>query len=229
MHKDKILVVDDDENIVYIINDALQREGFEVYTATNGFAGMQSLSMKHPDLIIVDVMMPAMDGFSMLECIRRIGNNIPVLMLTARSDIEDVLHGFDLGANDYIRKPFQLSELVARVRAHLRRRKSNSTKDMITIGDCSLDVPMHKITIGKKSYNLTYIETIVLCELMSHHDFILETRHLIAVVWGAYEFSNVNRLHGYIHKIRQIIEESSSIDIVNVRGVGYKLITKPDK
>lgn len=224
MHRDKILIVDDDENLVYIIKDALQHEGYEVSTANDGATGIQLVSIKHPDLVIADVMMPGMDGFSMLESIRRIGYNMPVLMLTARTETEDLLQGYDKGANDYVRKPFILAELTARVRAHLRSRKMDNTNMKYSIGDCNLDVKRNKLTIGNNETTLTYTETIVLSELMSHPGCIIESRNISSLIWGSSDYSLVNRLHGFIHKIRRHMAMSSSIDIINIRGIGYKLV-----
>ena len=195
MHRDRILVVDDDENMVYIIKDALQHEGYEVSTAGDGATGIQLVSIKHPDLVIADVMMPGMDGFSMLESIRRIGYNMPVLILTARTDTEDLLQGYDKGANDYIRKPFVLAELMARVRAHLRFRKMDNTNMKYSVGDCDLDIKRNKLTIGDKEAILTYTETIVLSELMTHPGCIIESRNISSLIWGSSDYSHVNRLH----------------------------------
>lgn len=224
MHRDRILVVDDDENMVYIIKDALQHEGYEVSTAGDGATGIQLVSIKHPDLVIADVMMPGMDGFSMLESIRRIGYNMPVLILTARTDTEDLLQGYDKGANDYIRKPFVLAELMARVRAHLRFRKMDNTNMKYSVGDCDLDIKRNKLTIGDKEAILTYTETIVLSELMTHPGCIIESLNISSLIWGSSDYSHVNRLHGFIHKIRRHLALSTSIDIVNIRGLGYKLV-----
>lgn len=229
MHKDIILVVDDDENMTYIVKDALQHEGYEVCTADNGVAGIQLVSLTHPDLVIADVMMPGMDGFSMIESIRRIGYNMPVLMLTARTDTEDLLQGYDKGANDYIRKPFVLAELMARVRAHLRFRKMDNTNMKYSVGDCVLDIKRNKLTIGDKEAILTYTETIVLSELMSHPGCIIESRNISSLIWGSSDYSHVNRLHGFIHKIRRHLLQSASIDILNIRGVGYKLVIDENK
>ena len=229
MHKDIILVVDDDENMTYIVKDALQHEGYEVCTADNGVAGIQLVSLKHPDLVIADVMMPGMDGFSMIESIRRIGYNMPVLMLTARTDTEDLLQGYDKGANDYVRKPFVLAELMARVRAHLRFRKMDNTNMKYSVGDCVLDIKRNKLTIGDKEAILTYTETIVLSELMSHPGCIIESRNISSLIWGSSDYSHVNRLHGFIHKIRRHLLQSASIDILNIRGVGYKLVIDGNK
>ena len=229
MHKDIILVVDDDENMTYIVKDALQHEGYEVCTADNGVAGIQLVSLKHPDLVIADVMMPGMDGFSMIESIRRIGYNMPVLMLTARTDTEDLLQGYDKGANDYVRKPFVLAELMARVLAHLRFRKMDNTNMKYSVGDCVLDIKRNKLTIGDKEAILTYTETIVLSELMSHPGCIIESRNISSLIWGSSDYSHVNRLHGFIHKIRRHLLQSASIDILNIRGVGYKLVIDENK
>ncbi len=229
MHRDKILVVDDDENMVYIIKDALQHEGYEVCTAGDGETGIQLVSIKHPDLVIADVMMPGIDGFTMLESIRRIGYNMPVLMLTARTDTEDLLIGYEKGANDYVRKPFVLAELMARVRAHLRFRKMDNTNMKYSVGDCDLDIKRNKLTIGDKETVLTYTETIVLSELMSHPGCIIENRNISSLIWGSTDYSHVNRLHGFIHKIRRHLAQSNSIDIINIRGVGYKLVIDEKK
>lgn len=229
MKKGTILIVDDDENLVYVIKDVLEREGYDVLTACDGNGGMQAVITKQPDLVIADVMMPSMDGFNMLESIRRIGNSVPVIIITARSDTNDLLHGFSIGANDYVRKPFEMSELVARVKAHLRGRRAGITKHPVIVGDCTLNAERNELVVKKKVHKLAFIESVILCELMSHPGVIVETGKLILLVWGSRDSCHTNRLHGHIYKIRGYFEGSASVDIVNVRGVGYKLVDKSEE
>lgn len=121
MRKDKILLVEDDSTLSFIVQDALTREGFDVVCAPNGETGLKMFKESSPDIIIADVMMPRMDGFEMVRLIRLTAPSVPVLFLTARTAIDDVVKGFELGANDYIRKPFQILELVVRIKALLKR------------------------------------------------------------------------------------------------------------
>lgn len=121
MRKDKVLLVEDDRTLSFIVNDALTREGFDVVCASNGEAGLRLFNETAPEIVVADVMMPRMDGFEMVKRIRLLAPSVPVLFLTARTALDDVVKGFELGANDYIRKPFQLLELIVRIKALLKR------------------------------------------------------------------------------------------------------------
>ncbi|MDE6243843.1 MAG: response regulator transcription factor, partial [Muribaculaceae bacterium] len=129
MSRDKILLAEDDATLAFIIEDALVREGFEVISARNGEQGLMLFKSSAPDLVVADVMMPKMDGFEMVRLIRMISPGVPVLFLTARTALDDVVKGFELGANDYIRKPFQIRELVVRIKALLRRNSLSQAED----------------------------------------------------------------------------------------------------
>lgn len=139
MRKDKVLLVEDDSTLSYIIEDALQREGFEVSTAQNGEVGLRLFEEIYPDIVVADVMMPKMDGFEMVKFIRMKSPHTPVLFLTARTALDDVVHGFEIGGNDYIRKPFQIAELVVRIKALLRRMSATVENSVLTVADCRLD------------------------------------------------------------------------------------------
>lgn len=225
MKKDKILLVEDDSTLSFIIQDALAREGFECVTAPDGEAGLRRYKEVSPDIIIADVMMPKMDGFEMVRHIRMMEPTIPVLFLTARTSIDDVVKGFELGGNDYVRKPFQILELVVRIKALLHRNKGGQIEDSrIEIGDCALDFSAQRLTTGASSRELSHIEAVILDELFHHPNEVVEARTLMYRIWQNDDFNNLNRLHGFIYKLRKYLS-STTLDILNIRGIGYKLST----
>lgn len=224
MNKDKILLVEDDSTLSFIIQDALKREGFEVATASNGDSGLRSFQEFQPDIIIADVMMPKMDGFEMVRQIRLKAPSIPVLFLTARTSLEDVVKGFELGANDYIRKPFQILELVVRIKALLKRFTGNKSEDeIINLGDANLDFASQKLTIDNFTIVLSHIEAVILNELFSHPNEVVEAKTLMFRIWQNDDYNNLNRLHGFVYKLRKHLEKSKNLQLLNIRGIGYKL------
>ncbi len=227
MRKDKILLVEDDSTLSYIIEDALLREGFEVATAQNGEVGLKEFEKYHPDVVVADVMMPKMDGFEMVKLIRLKSPNIPVLFLTARTALDDVIHGFEIGANDYIRKPFQIAELVVRIKALLRRAGASVEDSVLTVGDCKLDFAAQKLVVDGKARELSHTEAVILDEFFHHPNEVVEARTLMYRIWQNDDYNNLNRLHGFIYKLRKYLD-SSTLDILNVRGIGYKLSQKSE-
>lgn len=224
MKKDKVLLVEDDSTLSFIIEDALKREGFDVECASNGEAGLKLFSTSSPDIVVADVMMPKMDGFGMVHLIRLTAPSVPVLFLTARTALDDVVHGFELGANDYIRKPFQILELVVRIKALLKRNRQGVAEDSkITIGDCPLDFATQRLTVGIDSFELTHIEAIITDELFHHPNEVVEAKTLMYRIWQNDDYNNLNRLHGFIYKLRKYLSNSTSLRLLNIRGIGYKL------
>lgn len=224
MKKDKILLVEDDSTLSFIIQDALVREGFDVVCAYNGETGIGMFNQENPDLVIADVMMPKRDGFEMVKIIRRINPSVPVLFLTARTSIDDVVKGFELGANDYLRKPFQILELVVRIKALLKRKKSEALEETrIEIGDCSLDFASQLLTVGEERIELSHTEAVILDELFRHPNEVVEAKTLMYRIWNNDDYNNLNRLHGFIYKLRKYLAQSSSLELINARGIGYKL------
>lgn len=222
MRKDKILLVEDDSTLSYIIEDALAREGFEVVTANNGEIGLKKFENSHPDVVVADVMMPKMDGFEMVKLLRLKSPGIPVLFLTARTSLEDVVRGFEIGANDYIRKPFQIAELVVRIKALLCRKGAQVGNSIIEIGECRLDLASQQLTINEAKRELSHTEAVILDELFHHPNGVVEARTLMYRIWQNDDYNNLNRLHGFIYKLRKYLSPST-LDILNIRGVGYKL------
>ncbi len=229
MRKDKVLLVEDDSTLSFIVEDALTREGFEVATASNGEAGIRMFEEFAPDIVVADVMMPKMDGFEMVRLIRLKSPAVPVLFLTARTGLQDLVHGFELGANDYIRKPFQILELVVRMKALLNRAGLRKREDTaVSLGDCSLDFASQKLTVGNSVIELSHIEATIMDELLRHPNEVVEARSLMFSIWQNDDYNNLNRLHGFIYKLRRYLSKSHRLQLLNVRGIGYKLSVIPD-
>lgn len=225
MRKDRILIVEDDSTLSFIIEDALMREGFDVVCAPDGEAGLKMFKDSGADLVIADVMMPRMDGFEMVRHIRLTSPSVPVLFLTARTSVEDVVKGFDIGANDYVRKPFGILELVVRIRALLKRTRQGDVEESHLVqGDCSLDFASQRLAVGGESIMLSHIEAVILDELFRHPNAVVEARTLMYRIWHNDDYNNLNRLHGFIYKLRRYLSQSSAVTLLNVRGVGYKLV-----
>lgn len=227
MKKDRILLVEDDSTLSFIVQDALIREGFDVICAANGEAGLKMFHSSAPDIIVADVMMPKMDGFEMVRLVRLATPAIPVLFLTARTALDDVVKGFELGANDYIRKPFQIIELVVRIKALLKRRTLVIAEDSkLIIGDCSLDFSLQYLCVADETIKLSHTEAVILDELFSHPNEVVEAKKLMYRIWQNDDYNNLNRLHGFIYKLRKYLSKSQRIDLLNIRGIGYKLAKK---
>lgn len=226
MRKDKVLLVEDDSTLSFIVQDALTREGFDVVCAPNGESGLKLFKDTNPDIIVADVMMPRMDGFELVRIIRLTAPAVPVLFLTARTALDDVVKGFELGANDYIRKPFQILELVVRIKALLKRNQQRVAEDTnLTIGDCSLDFASQHLAIRSETIELTHTEAVIIDELFRHPNEVVEARTLMYRIWQNDDYNNLNRLHGFIYKLRKYLAKSTELELINIRGIGYKLAT----
>ncbi|MDE7414420.1 MAG: response regulator transcription factor [Muribaculaceae bacterium] len=224
MRKDKILLVEDDSTLSFIVQDALTREGFDVVCASNGEAGLEMFKESKPDVIVADVMMPKMDGFEMVRRVRLSRPDVAVLFLTARTALDDVVKGFELGANDYIRKPFQILELVVRIKALLKRNSQGRIENTnLAIGDCYLDFASQRLAIKDETIILSHIEALIIDELFKHPNEVVEANTLMHRIWHNDDYNNLNRLHGFIYKIRKYLSKSNYLELLNVRGIGYKL------
>ena len=179
------------------------------------------------DLIVADVMMPRLDGFAMAKEIRRLSANVPIIFLTAKSTIDDVEEGFGIGANDYLKKPFELRELLVRIKALLRN-KANSLAENVTydIGGYKFDATNQLLVFNGKGTVLSNIEARILEKLASNIGKTVDASELMIAVWGRDEVSNRNSLHGYIHKLRRAFRHDPNICIINQRGFGYMLTVK---
>ena len=223
----KILLVEDETDLTLIISDTLNAQGYDVVTAVNGADGLNRYMTGGADIVIADVMMPKMDGFSMAKEIRRISPTVPLLFLTAKSTIDDVEKGFEIGANDYLRKPFELRELIVRIKALLRRYGNNRSEDIrFTIGGYIFNLTTQTLSFGDKETELSHFESKILELLASNIGKTVDASQLMISVWQRDDPSNRNSLHGYIHKLRRALRHEPDISIINQRGCGYMLTIK---
>lgn len=225
----RILFVEDESDLSLIVADTLRGQGYEVMTAVDGIDGLYRFKTGEYDIVVADVMMPRMDGFSMAREIRRISPNVPLLFLTAKSTVDDVEEGFEIGANDYLKKPFELRELLVRIKALLRRNEvNNNGNNSISIGEYIFRKSSQSLTFRGKETQLSYFEARILELLAANIGKSVDASELMIAVWQRDDPSNRNSLHGYIHKLRRALCHDPSISIINQRGFGYMLAVNYD-
>ena len=223
----KILFVEDEEDLTLIVADTLRGQGYDVITAADGIQGLEKFKSEGADIVVADVMMPKMDGFTMAKEIRKLSPTVPLLFLTAKSTIDDVEQGFEIGANDYLKKPFELRELIVRIKALLRRYGENRTEDIrFAIGAYTFNVTTQTLSFGDKETELSHFEAKILERLAINIGRTVNASELMIAVWQRDEPSNRNSLHGYIHKLRRALRYDPSISIINQRGFGYMLVIR---
>ncbi len=218
-----ILLVEDDATLSMIISETLQRDGFEVLTAHDGEDGLRKFSRYGADIIIADVMMPHMDGFEMGRKIRQINRDVPLLFLTAKAEIDDIVEGFELGGNDYLKKPFKMLELIVRIKALLRRNLPQP-ESLFAVGRYTLNMAAQTLEYpGKPALNLTLIEAKLLKELIINIGQTVDASTLMLLIWQRDDPYSRNSLHGFVHKLRHYLRHDPTISILNQRGIGYML------
>lgn len=218
-----ILVIDDDTAVTKVLKRGLSYEGFAVETAASGAEGL-SMAREHPsDLVILDVMMPGLDGYEVLHRLRAADDQLPVLMLTAKDAPDDQVQGLEAGADDYVVKPFTFEVLAARVRALLRRRQVDHAP-VLRFADLTLDTGSHTVSRGRRAITLTSLEFKLLHEFLLHPRHVLSKEVLLDRVWG-YDFGgNGNVVEVYVKQLRQKLEAGGEPRLLHtIRGVGYVL------
>ena len=216
----KVLVVEDDAQIVRVLRLELEHEGYVVDTASDGLAGLEK-ALKEPDLVILDVMLPKMDGHEVCTRVRA-KSTVPIIMLTAKDRIPDRVSGLDLGADDYITKPFSIEELLARVRARLRERHPKS--NVLSVRDLTMDRDRHEVHRGGRAIALTAKEYALLEYLLLHRNKVHTRDELFNGVWGSDFLGDSNLIDVYIRYLRGKIDDGFEDKLIStVRGVGYTL------
>ena len=221
MSKNKItvLLVEDEQTLAMIIKDTLEENDFIIHTANDGEEGLSLFFELHPDVLVADVMMPKMDGFEMVRRIRQTDKQTPVLFLTARSAINDVVEGFELGANDYLKKPFGIQELIIRIKALMGKAflfTENKVANHFEIGSYLFDPVAQTLLHAGTRQELSHRESEILKRLCENRNQVVNTQDVLLELWGS--------LHVFITKLRHKLSQDEQIRIVNVRGIGYKLI-----
>jgi two-component system response regulator MprA len=226
----RILVVDDDQAVRDSLRRSLTFNGYEVELASDGLGALESIARQRPDAVVLDVMMPRLDGLETCRRLRSAGEDVPVLVLTARDAVSDRVGGLDAGADDYLPKPFALEELLARLRALLRRTHSGygSEDDVVTFGDLTLDPGTREVNRAGRPIRLTRTEFNLLELLLRHPRQVLTRNQILEEVWG-YDFpTTANSLEVYVGYLRRKTEEQGEPRLIHtVRGIGYTLRETP--
>jgi two-component system, OmpR family, response regulator MprA len=218
----RVLVVDDDPAVRESLRRSLAFNGYQVELADDGEHALRKVAATHPDVVVLDVMMPRMDGLAACRALRAAGDDVPVLMLTARDEVSDRVAGLDAGADDYLPKPFALEELLARLRALLRRIDPAESRSILRLADLTLDPVSREVTRGKRSLRLTRTEFSLLELLLRHPRQVLTRERILDDVWG-YDFpTSANSLEVYVGYLRRKTEADGEPRLIHtVRGVGY--------
>jgi two-component system, OmpR family, response regulator len=221
-----ILIIDDEAGVRELLSDALKLAGFETIAAADAMIAQTLLRTTKPDLLIVDINMPLMDGFELIERLRGNGDNTPALMLSARGDRADVTRGLTLGADDYVTKPFGLEELVLRIKAILRRSQLSESADQVLVnGPITLDAQNHLVTFKGEKVELSPTEFRLLQVLLESKGRVLTKVHLLDEVWGITFESESTVVDTYISYLRKKLHRDGFEGIRTVRGVGFQLQT----
>ena len=219
-----ILVVDDEPKITQLVRDYLERAGFVVVTAGDGREALMRARTEHPDLIVLDLGLPQLDGLDVTRQLRR-DADVPIIMLTARDDETDTLVGLELGADDYVTKPFSPRELVARVRAVLRRRSASSTAEVIRAGELTLDVPRMRLEVGGRVVELTATEFMLLAAMARQPGRVFTRSQLLDAIHGVAFESYERAIDAHVKNLRRKLEPKPHEPryLLTVYGVGYRL------
>lgn len=218
----RILVVDDDVALAEMIGIVLEAEGFAIATCSDGSGALAAFRASNPDLILLDLMLPGLDGIEVCRQIR-LESDVPIVMLTARTDTSDVVAGLEAGADDYVAKPFKPKELVARIRARLRGR-DDSGDEKLSINDVDIDVPGHEVTRGGEAISLTPLEFDLLVALARAPWKVFSREELLEQVWGYRHAADTRLVNVHIQRLRSKIERDPEKPevVITVRGVGYR-------
>jgi two-component system, OmpR family, alkaline phosphatase synthesis response regulator PhoP len=228
MNSELILLVDDEVNIVQLVRLYLEREGYQVQSTGDGLEALKAVDRLHPALLVLDIMLPGLDGMEVVRRVRADHNNVPILMLTARDEDIDKIIGLELGADDYMTKPFNPRELVARVKAILRRggpaRPDGTAPAVVHIGDLVIDAARREVTCRGKIIDLRTQEFEVLLALALHKGLVLTREQLLSLAWGFDFLGQTRTVDVHIAQLRRKLT-GSAVTIETITGIGYKLVS----
>jgi len=218
-----VLYVEDEESLAMIVSDSLEAHGFMVRHVPNGQQALLFHGKYKPDIIVLDVMMPLMDGFTVAKEIRKTDLHTPIIFLTALTQTEDVVKGFKLGANDYVRKPFKIEELIVRIEAALKKTGQGMSDTKFVIGNYTLNTVKNILSNGDNNEKLSYREAELLKRLIESKDKVLPRDEIIRTYWSNDTYFTGRSLDVFISRIRKYLSADERIKITNIRGVGYML------
>lgn len=227
-NKTKVLLAEDDKNLGNILKTYLEAKGFPTVLCPNGKEALESFKRSDFDFCILDVMMPVMDGFTLAKEIRKIDKDVPFLFLTAKAMQEDKIHGFEMGADDYMTKPFSMEELLLRIKAIIRRsadtNKIDEENPIFTFGKYQFDFNRQLLIIGKTKNKLTSKESALLRLLCENSNNVLDRSVALNKIWFDDSYFNARSMDVYITKLRKYLKADPKVELINVHGVGFKLV-----
>ena len=232
MNNINVLLVEDEAILASLIKETLDTRGFQITVAENGVEGWNFFNNIKPDLCVIDVMMPRKDGISLVEDIRKVDAWVPIIFLTAKTQTTDVIRGFEAGADDYMKKPFSIEELIVRLKSLHRRRAASFSvnniiqSDVLTVGSFEFDYLGQSLIRGNVSTALSQRETQLLKMLIDNKNELLDRKTALLKIWGDDDSFNARSMDVYITRLRKYFVADPSVQILNIRGYGYKLVSR---
>ncbi len=220
----KILLAEDEPVLGQIVKESLETRNFEVFVCEDGEVAYNTYTKEQPELLVLDVMMPKKDGFTLAKEIRQENKHIPIIFLTAKSQTKDVVEGFEHGGNDYLKKPFSMEELIVRIHALLNRNFIKQSNNHIAIGKYTFNYTKQLLSFETDQQLLTHREAELLYHLAQKRNDITDRSQILKKIWGDDDFFNARSMDVFISKLRKKLRKDQSVQIVNIRGYGYKLI-----
>lgn len=219
-----MLLAEDEQTLAMIVKESLETRNFEISVAHNGVEALELFLNKTFDVLVLDIMMPEKDRLTLAKEIRKINKQIPIIFLTAKSQVQDVVEGFQSGANDYLKKPFSMEELIVRIQALVRRFNLIEEAKIQSIGKYTFDYIKQNLEIENEAFSLTHREAELLDLLLKNHNQVVERSVILTKIWGKDDFFNGRSMDVFITKLRKKLAKDVSIQIINIRNQGYKLI-----
>ena len=222
--KIKLILAEDEIALGQIIKESLETRDFDVILCENGVKAFEKYKSEQPEILVLDVMMPKKDGFTLAKEIRAIDERIPIIFLTAKSQTENVVEGFSIGGNDYLKKPFSMEELIVRIHNLLNRTQVQKTADILNIGEYQFNFPKQLLHYKEEApLQITHREAHLLFHLIKTQNKVLDRSLILNKLWGTDDFFSARSMDVFISKLRKKLNKDDSIQIINVRGFGYKL------
>ena len=228
MSKTRVFYAEDELFLGKIVKESLESRGFEVVMEGDGAKAIDVFKKIKPDICVLDVMLPNKDGFTIADEIRELDDEVPIIFLTAKTQTEDVVKGFSLGGNDYIRKPFSMEELIVRLQNALHNKTEGSKKitgNIVIIGKYNFQLNRQVLNNGKEDRKLSYRESELLKLLYENRERIIDRKDILNLLWGNDSFFNSRNLDVYITKLRSYLKEDPLLEIITIKGIGYRFVT----
>jgi DNA-binding response OmpR family regulator len=223
----KVLYAEDELFLGKIVKESLESRGFSVVMEADGGKVFSAFKKENPDICILDIMMPNKDGFEVADEIRNVNEEVPIIFLTAKTQTEDVVKGFTLGGNDYIRKPFSMEELIARIHNVMRSKPEAAVKPLsntVNIGKFFFHINRQTLSDGKEERKLSFRESQLLKLLYENRDKIIDRKDILNLLWGNDSFFNSRNLDVYITKLRNYLKDDPMLEIITIKGIGYRFV-----